>query len=174
MRVTTKDLVIGNKKFQLRKFTPLVGVWIGNVLMASTLTQQQTAAQSSGPTSEEFNKLTEEEKAQAAISAMWLLAADSLSREKYSQIQMECLQACSLYVRDDVPPVPMNVNEIGEDVSLLNQLVTESLQFNLTPFFSAGGLSQENPPKGESIFSSGARSYAEAGISANSGTVPTR
>lgn len=147
MRDMFTEVDIEGRRYQLGVMTPEIGSWIANVLLTCTMKaqseQRQTAAASSGADNGQSENTPE--FVRGLIGAMWLMASQGLSPETYQRIQRECLSLCKAYVAPNAPPVPVRMTdgrylpELNDltGISTVNRLVTETLQFNLTPFFSA-------------------------------------
>lgn len=140
MRETTKELDLDGKRYQLRKMTPLVGSWISNVLISSSISA--SSGSGSGESSEEFNKLSPQDKAEAAVNALWLVAASRLSEDNYTKIQRYCLLVCSQYIQGGGAAVPIFREDgkfaLEQEPAVVNRLILEALQFNIVPFFVVG------------------------------------
>jgi len=148
-----KDTTIGERKFRLGRMTALVGARILNVLISTSAKQQsssQNSAEEKTETEQEkamFDSFSEEEKANLIIASSWTLIGTNVPEDVYTQIQKNCLKTCSIYVSPDAPPVPVIMadgkwaaKEIEHDIPTVTQLITEALQFNLAPFFTASAL----------------------------------
>jgi hypothetical protein len=141
-----REIEIKEQRFRIGRMTAMVGARILNTLTLATLKQQSEAKPNvnTEAAQSEFNDSTAEEKADSTVEIMWLAGGPSLSEEKYSQIQTQCLQLCSMYPDSNgAAPVPIlmsngrwAVKELETDISTVNQLIQEALKFNLSPFFT--------------------------------------
>lgn len=150
MTMDYKDVEIEGKAFRVGRMTATVGARILNVLLSAGAKAQ--AKETSTPEEKDeakmaFEELSEEEKANIAISSTWIMVGSSISSEVYSEIQMNCLRVCLLYPQSDSSPIPVVMangkwatSEIEKDLPVVNQLIIEALQFNLAPFFIARAL----------------------------------
>jgi hypothetical protein len=145
--MTSKEINIGSQRFRIIRMTPLVGSRIINVLFSamSSLHNGSPAEEVKNDVAE-FEAMPAEEKAKASISAMWVAAASVVSSDKYEEIQKNCLRCCQLYPSSDTDtPIPMMMASgrwaVPEpEITVVSQLITEALQFNLAPFFTESAL----------------------------------
>lgn len=145
----TKDVTIDGKKYQLSKMTAMVASRIHNWLVTASIKFQAEQQNITTPAAEEEALHEEERKkdpqkaAAATVAMLWLLSSSTLSEEACTKIQNYALRSCSLYPDDGVGmPSPIMladgrwaVKALETDATAVNQLVIESLQFNISPFF---------------------------------------
>jgi hypothetical protein len=82
-------------------------------------------------------------RAEGTVGMLWIAAAAILSEETYAKIQGYCLRSCSYFTTDDqttAAPVMMNdgrwaLKDLENDPISVDNLISESLQFNIAPFF---------------------------------------
>ena len=151
-----KELTIGDKKFQLKRMSAETGSWILNVLL-SAMFKAVSGEEVSTSDQAEFDKGDKVEKANNAIAAMWVSVGTTVNLETYKQIQRCCLQTCLLYVGGN-PLMLISANgrwadaALEKNVLVVNQLITEVLQFNLAPFFIESAL--KNKPEAATALAS--------------------
>ena len=141
-----RELDIDNRHFRVSRFTALIGSRILNILLAAMF-KAQTGDSGTAPNPEDLSP----EDANALVSSMWIAVGSGLDTVTYTEIQRYCLQVCSIYATDasDAPPIPLvstnnrwAVKELEHDFATVNRLITEALQFNLSPFFIESALKQ--------------------------------
>lgn len=140
----SKDVTIGVRNFRVTRMTAMIGSWVLNILLSAAFKAQSGGeSDSSSVESASFKSLSEIEKADASISAMWITAGSEISEENYAKIQRQCLRTCSMYIAESAPPIPLlatdgrwAIAELEQDIKTINDLIQETLRFNLAPFFT--------------------------------------
>jgi hypothetical protein len=141
MNPDNKEVLVGERRYRIIRMTPLVGARIINVLFSAVIkTANSSGEENTKSEKEDFEKMPSEEKAKISIQSMWMAAAAILSSDAYEEIQKASLRCCQLFVQEDAPPSPVMMASgrwaITEpSVTVASQLIVESLQFNLAPFF---------------------------------------
>ena len=152
MRVITKDITIGNDRYQLVKMSAQTASWISNLLVANSLlnARPSTSNESSEP-SEEMPEMKPEEKAYAAVGSLWLLCGASLAEDVYKRIQNCCLMACRQYDSNGTLLAVLMQDgrfvskDLENDAPTVNRLIMEAMQFNIAPFFIESASPEANP-----------------------------
>jgi len=159
MRAKTKDVAIGDTRFQIGKMEVEYACWVLNLFMATEARQMMNAKPNSNgtpapepPPQEQTREITEEQAGNIVASG-WVMVGADLPTESYRQIQSACLRATSMYLEDG-SPMPLKMADgrwtasgkrFADDLKTVNQLIIESLKFNLSPFFLEDALNA--PPQ---------------------------
>jgi hypothetical protein len=138
----TTVVEINGQRYQLRKLLPDVGSYIYMKMMGVLLTASADA-QATPDADENAPKPTEQDKARMLCTLAFMRG---LSYEDLKFAQRQCMQATSRIEASptgtDITIPIMNdfgrwaIPEIADDISLVNNITTESLVFSLSSFFS--------------------------------------
>lgn len=148
------SITIQERRYEAGRLSAYVAAWIFNLLLSATLNSRTEAE----PTETKDEVMPEEiqdvdKRANFVVSAMWIGVGSTLDEKVYNRIQSACLKACSRWDEPSSTFIPLLMNDgrftggvnSEPDPAVLNQLVTETLQFNLASFFQGGASS----PKAE-------------------------
>jgi hypothetical protein len=153
-RPKQKEIEINGNRYQLRKLDALMASWILNLLVVtssknqpnSKLTEEERASIEA-----EMGKLTPEERGSNMVKLMWATAGAELDFERYQKIQNLALKACGWLspASSKYEPVIMSdgritVGALEDDPVAVTKLVGESLEFNLSVFFTVNALRAES------------------------------
>lgn len=147
MRILTKDITIGDGRYQLVKMPADTACWINNLLVAVMMKSQTGTNAETNPEQEaELAKLSPEERANGLVAVLWLNAAVELSEEAYKRVQNRALMACRAYDANGALSVVLMPDgrwatkglpvDLAQDGKTVNELVTEAIRFNIAPFFT--------------------------------------
>jgi hypothetical protein len=124
MKETFKDIEIGGKKFRIRKFDALTGSYIIYTLLTQMLPMGL---------SEKIDGLPSGDS-----------KAPPMTKEKFMEVQLDCLRACSEIVPtgDTVTPIPLltadgrwSSEELASNAPLVIMLTIHVLGYNAQSFF---------------------------------------
>lgn len=148
---STKEVVIGNSRYQIARVTSEDGSW----LLAQTLASMRKVMKAEGVDDQEEPKpaieLTPEQQrknTEEMVSAMVQSMLMEVDRELFARIQRYALGVCGEFTavgeNEIVLPVTMATGRIAipklkNDISCIFNLTNASLVFNLLPFFLDGG-----------------------------------
>lgn len=131
MKENFKDVEIGGRKFRIKKFDALTGSYILYVILTQALPMGMGAS---------IPGLAD---ATAGVSLT------PMSKQKFIEIQMDCLRACSeiLPVGDTIAPVPVLMEDgrwgapgLEDDIVLVISLTIQALGYNAQSFFDVNAL----------------------------------
>lgn len=128
-RVTTKDVTIGDFKYQIKKMDPRTGSWIATNLVTKMLPSMMSGADD------------------ITAGAKLPPGRAELSEVEFHNIQDHCLEVCYRYEKVGEQIVPITVFRDGKfsagmdlDVVEVLQLTFHALLFNVAPFFGDSAL----------------------------------
>jgi hypothetical protein len=138
----TKDIDLDGAKYRVGRMTAMVASRIFNLLMTSSI-KASTEAKVIDTSEKSSEMEPTEENANGMVAFLWISCTNSLDEDQYAKIQNQCLLVCSRYENDSPLPVKMvdgrwAMKDLEKDALTVNRLVTEALQFNISPFFLAG------------------------------------
>jgi len=138
----TKDVTIGEGRYQLGKMTARAASRIYNLFVASMLkmVREQNVPDTETPAA---NNGTEESAAEATVAFLWASLSTTLAEDTYTSIQNQCLAVCARYLENGAPhPLLMKdgsnrwaLPDLEQDAPLVNRLIVEVLRYNIGPFF---------------------------------------
>lgn len=138
----SRQLKVGDQNFQIKRISAELGAWILNIMMSAMF---KLANSDDGAAQHEESQIDPVEKANEIVAAMWISASTVISPDTYKQIQRYCLQACNIEIGGN--PVPLvdlkgrwAAPELETNLPVVNQLIVETLQFNISPFFIESAL----------------------------------
>lgn len=142
----TKVISIKEQSFQIARMSPRTACLIRNWLLFSFSEYMQSHL-NDAPTESPTMEKDPQEKAENVVGLMWLLSSNFLSEETLTRVQTHCLKVCAY--RDEALsgylPVTMTDGRWAassvmaeKDAVGVDTLITESLKFNLSPFFVEG------------------------------------
>jgi hypothetical protein len=149
-----KDVTVGERTFRLSKMPATDADWVKNQLVFAFCKDMK----SSGEQTEQPEPT--EQWALDLVKALWIKGGVVISRETYTDIQAICLRACAS-VNDGVAGGPIMMVDgrwadqtVKDDVKTVSDLIVQSLQFNLLPFFYDGpsgnsASPSSNPPNAQ-------------------------
>lgn len=127
----TKDIVVGNSRFQISRFSARVGSWVAIQVMIKGLPAWLGEVESDIPDAMRNNRA-------------------SLTEEEFHNIQDHCLKICSKWPEADAvvqAPVPIVMVDgrftdpaMATDVVTVMALTAHALMFNVAPFFGSDAL----------------------------------
>jgi septum formation topological specificity factor MinE len=147
MEGETKDVIVNNNRYQLRRMNAAVGSWLLFKLIDSLrkIMAQNSLEDSTPEPQTEQDRTQKEQAAQALIQGMLM----TLDRNLFEQVQQEALRVVGQYTAVGEEEVVLSVlmangtfaiPELKTDISTVVVLTSHSLFFNLSPFFLTGGL----------------------------------
>lgn len=140
MRETSKEVEVGGERYRLHKMPVEASTRIHNMLMAIAFKARDGSAGDSAP---EPDEATAEERADAMVATLWMLASAEMEEKTYARVQHQCMLACSRLGGDgSLAPVKIldgrwAFEELKHDGPTVDRLVVEVLQFNIAAFFLA-------------------------------------
>lgn len=135
-----KNVTLHGQEFQLRKMLPVTGSFIFMKLMGTLLEarQQQEGAPRSGELDPAAPAPSKEDRARMLVT---IASMTSLTYEQTVFIHGEALKVVSRL--EDGKPMPLVdttgrwfIKSVEDDPALVQELVVESVVFNVTPFFA--------------------------------------
>ena len=147
MEGETRDVVVGGNRYQISRMNAAVGSWLLFKLIDSMrkLFSNNTVE---AATPEPVVELDNEKKSQAANALIQGMLM-TLDRDLFEQVQREALTVVAQYTavgdQEVILPVLMKngsfaVPALKNDIASVVALTSNSLYFNLSPFFLTGGL----------------------------------
>lgn len=121
-----KDIEIRGHRYRIGRMSARTGSWILTRIMSSSMP----------------GGLDEK------VGASELPQRSAMSEEEFYAIQDHCLSACSRFEKDGPAPLGIMANrqfvikELEYDLVTVATLTLHSLVFNISPFFTEGGLNQ--------------------------------
>jgi hypothetical protein len=138
MRELTKEVVIGEHRYQISRMDAMHGSWIAMQMLTRVFPMNledivRRAAENEG------------------MGQMPSLPANrsTLSEEEFRNVQLHCLRVCSRFemvgANDVAMPIVMPngvwaIKDLQTDVLTVLALTAQSLVFNISPFFEEGAL----------------------------------
>jgi hypothetical protein len=156
----TKDVEISGKHYRLGRFTAQDGSFILQQLMAASFKGVDFSALPTPPpdaTEPEPDTTSPEDKVRRLL--MGLQLRGGLDYDAHCFIQRKCLAVCSrLEEHEGAAAIAIRIStadgvvlpDIANDMPLVMRIEMETLVFNLSSFFAAGGMSAlagDRPPK---------------------------
>jgi hypothetical protein len=137
---------VNGRWYQIQKMTPLVAVRVhGWLVSAFAASQKHSPLESSDVNSESSgNVQSSEDQARDAVKALWFTAGGFMAEATMERIQLYCLRCCSSFAGDSDLPVPVitvdgriSDKELEQDATAVSELILQSLQASIAPFFTA-------------------------------------
>lgn len=141
MKEKTKQVVIGDAEYQLKRFPADVGSFILGRLYSgarlSAVAMIKAIGEVTAPTGEISVSAPEPD---LQIRNMADRAFGALPFDERALVQRECLKACARMENDQPMPIIAASGCLIDDLELLLRLEMEALVFNFHDFFAGGGL----------------------------------
>jgi len=147
----TKDVVIGDKRYRIGRVSSDVGSYLLFQVIASIRAEMAKHTGDEPEQAEPESEKSEKEKRKEVENATRGMIQNmlmSLDQEPFSRIQKHALSVCGQYTAigevETILPLVMATGKIAipslkYDIQTVVALTSESLFFNLSPFFSNGG-----------------------------------
>ena len=152
----TKDVTISGRRYQLAKMTPETGCLIHSLLVYVGLKYAEGKVENADAIAASVPPPSDDPvaRAEGITRMLWLMAPATLPEASYRSIQKYALAACSFYLKPDMPPSPVKMAdgvrwadaELADDGPGMQELVTQSIIFSISPFFALGLATAQSAP----------------------------
>jgi septum formation topological specificity factor MinE len=145
MENNTKDVTLGVSRYRISRMNASTGSWLLFKLLDSLRKIMADGSQDMQSAPQEIGTEQREQAANALIQGMLM----TLDKGLFDQVQREALNVVGQYTaigeKEVVLPVLMAngtvaIPELRNDIVSIVQLTSQSLYFNLSPFFLGDGL----------------------------------
>jgi septum formation topological specificity factor MinE len=145
MENNTKDVTLGVSRYRISRMNASTGSWLLFKLLDSLRKIMTDGSQDTQSAPQEIGTEQREQAANALIQGMLM----TLDKGLFDQVQREALNVVGQYTaigeKEVVLPVLMAngtvaIPELRNDIVSIVQLTSQSLYFNLSPFFLGDGL----------------------------------
>jgi septum formation topological specificity factor MinE len=145
MENNTKDVTLGVSRYRIARMNASTGSWLLFKLLDSLRKIMADGSQDTQSAPQEIGTEQREQAANALIQGMLM----TLDKGLFDQVQREALNVVGQYTaigeKEVVLPVLMAngtvaIPELRNDIVSIVQLTSQSLYFNLSPFFLGDGL----------------------------------
>jgi septum formation topological specificity factor MinE len=145
MENNTKDVTLGVSRYRISRMNASTGSWLLFKLLDSLRKIMADGSQDTQSAPQEIGTEQREQAANALIQGMLM----TLDKGLFDQVQREALNVVGQYTaigeKEVVLPVLMAngtvaIPELRNDIVSIVQLTSQSLYFNLSPFFLGDGL----------------------------------
>jgi septum formation topological specificity factor MinE len=145
MENNTKDVALGVSRYRISRMNASTGSWLLFKLLDSLRKIMADGSQDTQSAPQEIGTEQREQAANALIQGMLM----TLDKGLFDQVQREALNVVGQYTaigeKEVVLPVLMAngtvaIPELRNDIVSIVQLTSQSLYFNLSPFFLGDGL----------------------------------
>ena len=148
MKEKTRNVVVGNETYQLTKWDPRTAVWVRDVLFLAQLEKLGSLTPPPSNSGEPPKPAEEPTPAQLA-QMLWATGGPQLKHAEYSEIQNAALRSASRQQAGQYLPLLhasgsiLPQEPIADDAVAVERLVSEAIQFNLSPFFAPAAASTQ-------------------------------